>query len=284
MSGIVVQGLEEGDFADSLVGEPANNLDELLRPADKYVLIEESRYAKMKWQESKEANRCQKKISSPKEGETSLQKESRITIGPKVTTGDLTTGIQTTIGKLHISLVTIMLRTRNQEQHASFKLMMVRTGNIITFDDSGLQGLSLPHEDAMVISATIANIEVKVILIDSVSAMDVMFFHTFKEMQIDSSHLVPLNIPLVGFSGEMVHTKCETSLPLSLGTKPQRRTHMMKFLVVDSPDSAYNIILGRSTLNTLQAIVSSLHRKMKFPTCKEQGKKRKPNLSPRMSL
>jgi hypothetical protein len=46
---------------------------------------------------------------------------------------------------------------------------------------------------------------------------------------------------------------------------------MVKFLVVDRP-SAYNAILGRAALNELEAITSTAHLKMKFPTRKEWEK------------
>jgi hypothetical protein len=38
----------------------------------------------------------------------------------------------------------------------------------------------------------------------------------------------------------------------------------VKFLVIKCP-SAYNVILGRPTLNTLGAVVSTLHMAIKFP-------------------
>ncbi|KAL0457987.1 UNVERIFIED_CONTAM: hypothetical protein Slati_0425900 [Sesamum latifolium] len=40
---------------------------------------------------------------------------------------------------------------------------------------------------------------------------------------------------------------------------------MLKFLVVDVP-SAYNVILGRPTLNAFQALISMYHMKIKFST------------------
>ncbi|KAL0402285.1 UNVERIFIED_CONTAM: hypothetical protein Slati_4258400 [Sesamum latifolium] len=40
---------------------------------------------------------------------------------------------------------------------------------------------------------------------------------------------------------------------------------MLKFLVVDVP-SAYNVILGRPTLNAFQAVISTYHMKIKFST------------------
>ncbi|KAK4384306.1 hypothetical protein Sango_3074000 [Sesamum angolense] len=52
-------------------------------------------------------------------------------------------------------------------------------------------------------------------------------------------------------------------LPLTLGTTPLRKTCLLKFLVVDIP-STY-IILGRPTLDTFRAIISTYHMKIKFP-------------------
>jgi hypothetical protein len=46
---------------------------------------------------------------------------------------------------------------------------------------------------------------------------------------------------------------------------PRQSTVIVDFLVVDRP-SAYNIIIGRSTLNKLRAITSTYHLMMKFPT------------------
>ncbi|KAL0411564.1 UNVERIFIED_CONTAM: hypothetical protein Slati_3746100 [Sesamum latifolium] len=54
------------------------------------------------------------------------------------------------------------------------------------------------------------------------------------------------------------------SLPLTLGTSPLRKICLLKFLVVDIP-SAYNVILGRPTLNAFRAMISRYHMKIKFP-------------------
>ncbi|KAL0386195.1 UNVERIFIED_CONTAM: hypothetical protein Sradi_3013800 [Sesamum radiatum] len=55
------------------------------------------------------------------------------------------------------------------------------------------------------------------------------------------------------------------SLPLTMGTGTTCKTCILKFLVVDVP-SAYNVILGRPTLNTFQAVIFTYHIKIKFPT------------------
>ncbi|KAK4406445.1 hypothetical protein Sango_0651000 [Sesamum angolense] len=74
-----------------------------------------------------------------------------------------------------------------------------------------------------------------------------------------------VNTPLTGFSGEMIEPLGEVMLPLSLGSLSKRSTKMVKFLVVKAP-SAYNIILGRLSLNIFRAIASTFHMKLKFPT------------------
>ncbi|KAL0320262.1 UNVERIFIED_CONTAM: hypothetical protein Sradi_5287700 [Sesamum radiatum] len=63
----------------------------------------------------------------------------------------------------------------------------------------------------------------------------------------------------------MIEPLGEVTLPLSLGSYPNRSTKMVKFLVVKAP-SAYNIILGKPGLNMFQAIASTYHMKLKFPT------------------
>ncbi|KAL0453485.1 UNVERIFIED_CONTAM: hypothetical protein Slati_1326600 [Sesamum latifolium] len=72
-------------------------------------------------------------------------------------------------------------------------------------------------------------------------------------------------ISLYDFVGEVVHPRGLISLPLTLGTGPAQKTCVLKFLVVDVP-SAYNIILGRPTLNMFQAVIFMYHMKIKFPT------------------
>ncbi|KAL0282668.1 UNVERIFIED_CONTAM: hypothetical protein Sangu_2938200 [Sesamum angustifolium] len=121
------------------------------------------------------------------------------------------------------------------------------------------------NNDALVISATLANFLVKKVLVDSGSSTDIMFYDAYVQLEIDNAQLRKVNTPLTGFSGEMVEPLGEVMLPLSLGSLPKRSTKMVKFLVVKAP-SAYNIILGRPSLNLFRAIASTFHMKLKFPT------------------
>ncbi|KAL0402118.1 UNVERIFIED_CONTAM: hypothetical protein Slati_4241700 [Sesamum latifolium] len=84
-------------------------------------------------------------------------------------------------------------------------------------------------------------------------------------MQLGDVSLEKVNTSLYGFAGEVVYPRGMVSLPLAKGRGTTRKSCLSKFLVVDVP-SAYNVILGRPTLNTFQAVVSTYHMKIKFST------------------
>ncbi|XP_073137052.1 uncharacterized protein [Henckelia pumila] len=135
----------------------------------------------------------------------------------------------------------------------------------LSFSDNDLENPRDTHNDALVISATISNFWVKKILVDSRISADIFFHDAFVKMGISNAQLTPINTALVGFSGEVVEALGEITLPLSLGSYPKRSTKMVKFLVVKS-SSAYNVIMGRSSLYIFQAISSTYHMKLNFPT------------------
>ena len=59
-------------------------------------------------------------------------------------------------------------------------------------------------------------------------------------------------------------------LVLTLGDPPCQATTTVRFLIVDAP-SAYNILLGRPSLNAMRALPSSYHMVIKFPTSNGVG-------------
>ncbi|KAL0439441.1 UNVERIFIED_CONTAM: hypothetical protein Slati_2427100 [Sesamum latifolium] len=129
---------------------------------------------------------------------------------------------------------------------------------IIQFGPVDTQGVHLPHIDALVISATIANYIVQRIFMDSGSSVDILFLKVYQQMELGDVPLEPIDTSLYGFAGEVVHFLGQISLPIFLGIEPTRKTQMVHFLVVDMP-SAYNLILGWPTLNVFQAVISTSH-------------------------
>ncbi|KAK6145245.1 hypothetical protein DH2020_022065 [Rehmannia glutinosa] len=140
-----------------------------------------------------------------------------------------------------------------------------RTDESITFTDEYLEGILTPHDDPVVVSLTIANCEVKRVLVDNGSSADILFYDAFEKMRIGRELLKLVKTPLVGFTGEAVEPEGIITLPLTAGERPQQTTVMIDFLVVWVP-SSYNVILGRPGLNKMRAIVSTYHMLMQFPT------------------
>nr|XP_009383411.1 PREDICTED: uncharacterized protein LOC103971180 [Musa acuminata subsp. malaccensis] len=121
------------------------------------------------------------------------------------------------------------------------------------------------HDDALVISVQIANAQVKRVMVDTGSSADVLYFDAFGRLGLTQENLTPVTSALTGFTVDSISLLKTTMLPITLGEEPRMKTIMTTFMVVDLP-SAYNVILGRPTLNRIQAVVSTYHRTIKFPT------------------
>ncbi|KAK3007871.1 hypothetical protein RJ639_014600 [Escallonia herrerae] len=136
---------------------------------------------------------------------------------------------------------------------------------VITFSDEDSKDIKTPHDDPLVITIRAGNFDVKRVLIDYGSSAEILFYDAFKTMNIPTDRLIKMDAPLYGFSNHPVAVKGIIALPVAIGTPPAQANFMLDFVVVKAP-SAYNAILGRPTLNQLQAVVSTYHLKMKFPT------------------
>jgi hypothetical protein len=139
---------------------------------------------------------------------------------------------------------------------------------VLSFLEEDSRRVAMPHDDALVVTLTVANHAIHRILVDNGSSTDILYWPAFQQMGIEREKIKPFGSPLVGFGGEQVQPMGIISLPVTVGTVPRLSTVMVDFLVVDRP-SAYNAIIGRLALNKLRATTSTYHLMMKFPT--EEG-------------
>ena len=145
-----------------------------------------------------------------------------------------------------------------------------RLNTSITFSDSDLEGFQLPHDDPLVVRAVVAHKIVHRVLIENGSLIDIIFASAFDKMGIEKEKLEPVNTHLRGFSGEKVLPLSSIQRVLTLGDPPCQATTTARFLILDAP-SAYNMLLGRPSLNALKAIPSAYHMMIKFPTVNGVG-------------
>ena len=145
-----------------------------------------------------------------------------------------------------------------------------RLDTSITFFDLDLEGCQHPHDDPLVVRAVVANKTVHRVLVDNGSSADIIFASAFDKMGIGREKLDPVNTHLQGFSGEKVLPLGSIQLVLTLGEPTFQATTTARFLIVDVP-SAYNMLLGRPSLNAIKSIPSAYHMMIKFPTVSGVG-------------
>ncbi|XP_068504342.1 uncharacterized protein [Phaseolus vulgaris] len=124
----------------------------------------------------------------------------------------------------------------------------------------------IPHDnDLVVISLVTTGMKVHRVLMDQGSSTDVMFFTTFNQLQLSTDRLRPCTECLYGFVGDQVEVRGHIELRKTFTDDTTSHTTNIRYLVVNAP-SAYNILLGRPTLNKIGAVASTRHMKMKLPS------------------
>ena len=114
---------------------------------------------------------------------------------------------------------------------------------VINFTEDDIKRLHHPHDEALVISLSIAYFNTRRVLVDNRSLVDILYYPAFQQMRIDRECLLPSDSPLVGFGGTKVFPVRTITLPVTIGTYPQQLTREVSFLVVDC-SFAYNTIIS----------------------------------------
>ncbi|XP_070004274.1 uncharacterized protein [Nicotiana sylvestris] len=83
----------------------------------------------------------------------------------------------------------------------------------ITFDDADSDGVMIPHNDALVISLLVHDTNVKRVLIDPCSSINIILLRVVNEMQTGDK-LVPKARTFSGFDNSSVVTKGEIMLTI----------------------------------------------------------------------
>ncbi|KAK3003953.1 hypothetical protein RJ639_018744 [Escallonia herrerae] len=156
-------------------------------------------------------------------------------------------------------------RHRRQEDSYEAPTKRPKASTSLEFNDSGLEGVICPHDDALVITLEVDAYSVKRILVDTGSSADIFFEEAFSHMGIYKDRVKPISSPLYGFTGASAPVEGIIPFTVIAGTAPLQCVQTIDFLVV-KVKSSYNGILGRTGLNKLRAVASTYHLAMKFPT------------------
>ena len=89
------------------------------------------------------------------------------------------------------------------------------------------------------------------------------FYDAFVRMNLPIEELKPVLSPLVAFNGESINVEEEITLPVTAETPPLTKMSLVTFTVMHI-SLAYNAILGRPSLNQLDAMISTRHLLVRF--------------------
>ncbi|XP_021750524.1 uncharacterized protein LOC110716211 [Chenopodium quinoa] len=133
---------------------------------------------------------------------------------------------------------------------------------VITKKDRGK--VRRPHDDPIVMEYKVANQnKVGQILIDTESSSDIISYKCLSKLKYKPDSIHKVSHTLVGFGGGVVHPVGLIDLPIRLGEKGDGRHMVVQFSVVEEL-IAYNLILGRPTLNESKAVIIPSLMLLKF--------------------
>jgi len=84
---------------------------------------------------------------------------------------------------------------------------MQRFISSITFTNEDFKAVDPKQDDPMVIKVEIKCFVIKKVLVDHGSSMDILYWETFKKLQISEDKMHPYVDEIVGFSGESRNSK-----------------------------------------------------------------------------
>ncbi|XP_026417453.1 uncharacterized protein LOC113312936 [Papaver somniferum] len=121
------------------------------------------------------------------------------------------------------------------------------------------------HSDPLVITLLIEECGVRRILVDSRSSVEVLFYDTFKRMELSDDILVPSTYRIYGFNGTVTIPKGEVTLRVSDGGGYLDTLTTFCVVYVVSP---YEAIIGRPWIAGIKGVASAYHQRLRFPTYK----------------
>ncbi|XP_072056316.1 uncharacterized protein [Arachis hypogaea] len=122
-----------------------------------------------------------------------------------------------------------------------------------------------PENPPMVITARVGTGLVKRILVDTGADSNIMFRNVFDALGLKDADLTTHQHGVIGLGDHFIKPDGVISLPISVGQIQGRRSAMAEFVILRD-STAYNIILGRKTINDFEAIINTRLLVMKFVT------------------
>ncbi|XP_010480944.1 PREDICTED: uncharacterized protein LOC104759754 [Camelina sativa] len=134
----------------------------------------------------------------------------------------------------------------------------------ITFTTEDAKGIQHPHNDPLVVEVTMSEFDVERVLVDTSNTVNVLFWQMLAKMGMTPEQIKPESRTLTGYDGVAKMLMGDVKLQVHAGGV----TRKTKFVVIYAPP-IYNAILGSPWIYLMQAVPSTYHLYVKFPTATE---------------
>ena len=159
------------------------------------------------------------------------------------------------------SRVLSVARLSAEDGGREFKRFKKRSSLILGFSDEDKRGTIQPHDDALVVTLRIGGFDVRRVLVEPGSVVEVMYPDLYKRLNLRPEDLTAYDSPLISFEGKTVTPKGQIRLPIQTGSEVVE----VNFIVVDAY-SPYTTIVARPWIHALDTVTSTLYQKVKYPS------------------
>ena len=172
-------------------------------------------------------------------GQTNSQSEREVPSRPPLGTINVIFVAPDRIG-LCLSRVMSMARLLSDDTCHEPKRARLERPLVMGFSDEDKIGTIQPHDDALVITLRIGGYDVKMVMVDQGSAVEIMYPDLYKGLSLRAEDLTPYSSPLVSCEGKVIVPKKQVKLPVQTGSE----TVEVDFIMVDAY-SPYTTIVAR---------------------------------------
>ncbi|XP_050249055.1 uncharacterized protein LOC126696339 [Quercus robur] len=159
------------------------------------------------------------------------------------------------------SRVMSVARLSTEDSNSEPKRARKEAPLVLGFSADDKIGTIQPHDDILVVTLKIEGYDVKRVLVDQGSAIEIMYPDLYKGLNLKPEDLTAYDSPLVSFEGKTVTPRGHIRLLIQTGSGVVE----VDFIKVDAY-SPYTTIVARPWLHALEAVSSTLHQKVKYPS------------------
>ena len=161
----------------------------------------------------------------------------------------------------HPTRVMSIARSPAEDPNSEPKKARLEIRPSLSFSDEDKIGTIQPHDDALVVTLRIGGYDVKKVMVDQGSCVEVMYPNLYRRLNLKLEDLTAYDLPLVSFDGKLITSRSQIRLPVQACSEVVE----IDFIVVDAY-SPYTALVARPWLHTLGVFASTLHQKVKYPS------------------